>query len=162
MKNRFFLLSTIVFILFAFVSCDKTTDDAEDTLYVKFINDASSEFTILSIELRSRGISNELNQPIGEWGSNILSAGQTLAPGASTFFTLDIPNLNWSEYRIRVNDGNGNSILVEINENAGVDSPPQITHWGSMDRTVSVIVKYNATYNLYYINGWSDYAGLYK
>ncbi|MBN2237831.1 MAG: hypothetical protein JW729_09735 [Bacteroidales bacterium] len=157
------LIIPFVLIMFALVACDKESDNpAEDTLYVKFINDASSEFTITTIELRSRGIAGQENQPIGEWGSNVLTGGETLAPGASKFFTLDIPTSNWSEYRIGVNDGTGTTVMVQQSDNVGVDSDLPITHWGGDDRTVSVIVRYNANYDLIYIAGWSDWVGIDK
>jgi len=161
MKTKLFPLISLILVFFAFSSCDKVTgeDSADDTLYVKFVNDANSEYTITTIEIRSRGITQEADQPIGEWGSNLLTGGLTLAPGESTFFTLPIPNTHWSEYRIGVDDG-GTTVMVVGNDNVGVDSELPITHWGGDDRTVSVLVKYNATYNVIYISGWSDFVGI--
>ena len=161
MKTKLFSLVALILIFFTFSSCDKTTegDDADNALRVQFFNDASSEYTITTIEIRSRGLTQEVNQPIGEWGSNLLTGGLTLAPGESTFFTLPIPNLHWSEYRIGVDNG-GTTVMVEYNENVSVGSELPITHWGSDDRTVSVLVKYNATYDVIYISGWSDFAGI--
>ncbi len=161
MKKKLFPLISLMLVFFAFSSCDKTTGDdpTDDTLYVKFVNDVNSEYTIKTIEIRSRGITQEPDQPIGNWGSNLLTGGLTLAPGESTFFTLPIPNLHWSEYRIGVDDG-GTTVMVGYNENVSVGSELPITHWGSDDRTVSVLVKYNATYDVIYISGWSDFAGI--
>lgn len=160
MKNKIFALAAMLFLVFAFTSCDKTTGEEEaDTLYVKFENESSSEYTITTIEIRSRGLVDQADQPIGAWSGNLLTGGLTLAPGEHTFFTLDIPNQEWSEYRIGVNDG-GTTVMVELNENVGVDSVPPITHWGGDDRTVSVLVRYNATYDVIYISGWSDWLGI--
>lgn len=162
MKAKLFPFLSIFLLLFTITSCDKVTDEdpVNDTLYVKFLNEASSDYTITSIETRSRGLTSTEDQPIGEWGANLLTGGLTLAPGESTFFTLSIPNLHWSEYRIYVVDGTGTNVLVGYNDNVGVDSELPITHWGSDDRTVSVTVKYNASYDVIYISGWSDFAGI--
>jgi len=164
MKTKLFPLISLMLVFFAFSSCDKVTGDdpKDDTLYVKFVNDVDSDYTITSIEIRSRGISQEADQPIGAWGSNLLTGGLSLAPGESTFFTLPIPNTHWSEYRISVDDGTGTTVLVGYNENVGVDSELPITHWGGDDRTVSVLVKYNASYEVIYISGWSDFVGIDK
>lgn len=161
MKPKLFPLISLILVFFAFSSCDKVTGDdpADDTLYVKFVNDVNSEYTITTIEIRSRGISNEADQPIGDWGSNLLTDGLTLASGESTFFTLAIPNTHWSEYRIGVEDG-GTTVMVVGNDNVGVDSELPITHWGGDDRTASVLVKYNTTYDVIYISGWSDFVGI--
>lgn len=162
MKAKLVSFLSIFLLLFTVTSCDKVTDEdpVNDSLYVKFLNEASSDYTITSIETRSRGLASTENQPIGEWGANLLTGGLTLAPGESTFFTLNIPNLHWSEYRIRVDDGTGTSVLVGYNENVGVESGYPITHWGGDDRTVSITVKYNASYDVIYISGWSDFAGI--
>lgn len=162
MKTKLFSFISLMLILFAFSSCDKVSsgDSTKDSLYVKFVNDIDSEYTITSIEVRSRGITQEVDQPIGAWGSNLLTGGLTLAPGESTFFTLPIPNTHWSEYRVYVDDGTGTTVLVTYNENVGVGPELPITHWGSDDRTVSVLVKYNANYDTIYISGWSDFAGI--
>ena len=162
MKTKLFSLISLMLVFFAFSSCDKVTGDdpADDTLYVKFVNDANSEYTITTIEIRSRGITQEAGQPTGDWGSNLLTGGLSLAPGESTFFTLPIPNTHWSEYRIYVNDDTGTTVLVGYNDNVGVGSELPITHWGGDDRTVSVLVKYNASYDVIYISGWGDNVGI--
>ncbi|MCD6091459.1 MAG: hypothetical protein J7J72_08165 [Bacteroidales bacterium] len=154
------LVFPFVILLFVLVACDKTTTDpVADTLYVKFENASTSDYTITVIETRSRGISNGTDQPVGEWGSNLLNGGLTLAPGASTFFTLDIPNLHWSEYRIGVDNG-GTLVMVQENENAGVASGYPITHWGGDDRTVSITVRYDPNSDSIYVSGWSDWVGI--
>lgn len=83
-----------------------------------------------------------------------------MAPGESTFFTLPTPNTHWNEYRIYVDDGTGTTVLVGYNDNVGVGSELPITHWGGDDRTVSVLVKYNASYDVIYISGWGDFVGI--
>ncbi|MBN1650928.1 MAG: hypothetical protein JW857_06345 [Bacteroidales bacterium] len=164
MKKPITLLLGLVLISFSFNSCTKTTEEenqVSSNLHVKFINDSGSQYTINTIEIRSRGLVSAENQPIGAWGSNLLTNGLTLAPGASTFFDLPIPNLHWSEYRIGVDNG-GTTVMVEENPNVGVDAGYPITHWGSDDRTVSITVQYNASYDVIYVSGWSDWAGIDK
>lgn len=164
MKKPLILLIGLVLISFSFNSCTKTTDEDDPVvgnLHVKFINESASEYTITTIETRSRGLVSGTDQPIGAWGSNLLVGGLTLAPGASTFFDLPIPNLHWSEYRIGVDNG-GTTVMIEENANVGVDAGYPITHWGSDDRTVGITVKYNAAYDVIYVSGWSDWAGIEK
>jgi hypothetical protein len=161
MKTKSLIFALFLLVPLVFISCTKKEDTSStDNLFVRFENDASSEYTITSIEIRSRGIVDQADQPIGNWGSNLLTNGSTIAPGGFTNFTLSIPNSNWSEYRISVDDGNGNTVLVQQNADVGVQSELPITHWGSDSRTVSVIVKYNASYDVIYISGWSDFAGI--
>ncbi len=162
MKKTFILLLGFVLISFSFQSCTKTTEEENpvgSNLHVKFINNSASDFTINTIEIRSRGLVSGTDQPIGAWGSNLLTNGLTLAPGASTFFDLSIPNLHWSEYRIGVDNG-GTTVMVEENANVGVDAGYPITHWGGDDRTVSITVKYNELYDVIYVSGWSDWVGI--
>ena len=132
---------------------DENDDSQTDELYVKFCNEPASQFTITSIEVRPRGSATGTQTPTDNWSSNILTAGTTIAPGAHVFFTLEIPNLHWSEYRLKVDDGEGNIVDV-LSE----DLP--ITHWGSDERTVGVTILYNETSNTIYANGYSDFAGI--
>ena len=155
------LFLSITLILF---SCEKENNNdnpTEETLYVKFTNSASSTYTISNIQLRARGASGVVDaEPAGDWGSNILESGKTIAPGAHEFFTLSIPNGDWSEYRLGVLDGNGNEIM--LHEQVGFSSgfEPSITYWGANDRTTSVSIIFDNTSNLITINGFSDWIGI--
>lgn len=156
-RNKFFL--GIVILLFIFSACAKKAEEPiADPLSVQFFNDANSDYSINTIEIRSRGTIGDDNQNIGAWGSNLLTGGLILDPGSSTTFTLDIPNLEWSEYRISVDDGNGNTVLVSTNQTFGIQGALPISHVGSNNRTVSVEVKYNANQDGIYISSWSDFS----
>lgn len=162
------LLSTVqLIILFSIllmgsVGCDllvNEDDSKTDLLHVMFSNDSSSTYTITSIQLQAMGKADQPAEPSGEWGENILPAGTRLAPGSYTFFDLEIPNLHWSQYRLGVDDGNGNNVILP--EQPGYDQTElPITHWGSDDRTVSVTLVYNPYSKLIEWSGWTDFAGI--
>lgn len=161
MKIKHLTYFFIAFLL-VFASCekDKDNDNEKETLYVKFGNDQASEYTISNIQLRARGDAGTTEEITpGEWGGNILKDGKTIAPGAYEFFTLEIPNLEWSEYRLGVLV-NGNEVM--LHEQAGYTQgyQPSITHWGGDDRTTGVTIKYDQTSDLIYINGYSDWVGI--
>lgn len=104
---------------------------------------------------------SENSTPIGEWSSNILPDGKTLAPGEYEFFTLDIPTLHFSQYRLGVTDENGNHVM--LHEQQGYTSDQmlgQITHWGSDERSVDVTVARDPSSNLITVSGYSDWAGI--
>ena len=91
------IISVLLFIIAAsittFPGCDlldPKEDDEPDMLYVKFINDAESDYTITTILLQEMGKAGETAQPSGEWSSNILTDGKTIAPGAHEFFNIFI------------------------------------------------------------------------
>lgn len=155
-------LFVLLVLTLGFISCDK--DDIEDldkdTLYVKFENDSTSEFTITGIQLLLMGEAGEMNEPDGEFGENILEDGAIIVPDGHTFFTLDIPNSHYAYYRLTVDDGTGNQILLssQTDNDNYYDGP--ITHWGSDERTVSVTIKRDQTSGLIWISGWSDWAGI--
>lgn len=157
-RSTFLFISTFVF-LFAFTACTKDpVEPIDDPLSVQFFNDANSDYTITTIEIRSRGLIGEEDQRIGDWESNLLSGGLTLDPGSSTSFNLNIPSSEWSEYRIGVDDGNGNTVMVGTDEVVGTQGPLPISHVGSNNRTVSVVVKYDAANDVIYISSWSDFS----
>ncbi len=135
-------------------------DETTDELYVKFINAENSQYTITSLEIRPRGPVMENNDPTENWSENILDEGQTIEPNGHTFFTLDIPAGNWSEYRVGVDDGNGNQIMLhnQPNYSGMIDLP--ITHWGGDTRTVEVTIVYNHDAEMIVVTGWSDFVGI--
>jgi len=169
-KSRKLILSRILqlllisgFTLSGLVSCDLLSNDdkkKDDKLHVKFINEAASTYTITTIQLQAMGKSGETPEPSGVWSDNILENGQTIAPGEHEFFNLKIPNLHWSEYRLGVDDGNGNEIMLHQQQNYQAQWQPSITHWGSDDRTAGVTVLYDQNAGLIYISGYSDFAGI--
>lgn len=156
-------LSIIPLIFFIVLwGCSSPTDsDKEDNLYVKFINDVNSLYVITNIQLQAMGIAGDsVSTPSGTWSENILEDGKTIAPGNHEFFTLDIPNQRWSQYRLGVDDGNGNEIMFHLQEGYESQLTPSITHWGSAERTVSVHIIYDQPNDLIYITGYSDWAGI--
>gem|GEM_PF-622394 len=165
MKKATHLFATLlVGLSLLLVACD---DDANDpnsennTLYVKFSNSSSSEFTITDIYHMDMGVAGlETPSPSGEWSANILTDGKTVAPGESVFFTLNIPNTHWSQCRFGVLDENTNHVF--LHEQAGQESNVQapITHWGSDERTVEVTIKRNTETYLIMVTAWSDWAGI--
>lgn len=158
-RTVFLVLLSLPLFVVLFAACEKDKDDEKDMLYVQFNNATESEYTITSIELRSRGKADESDQPAGDWGSNILAEGETIAPGSFKYFNLEIPNLHWSEYRLGVDDGNGNQVFLHQQQGYnGGDYP--ITHWGSDERTVQVTIQYNSGTSLIGVTGWSDFAGI--
>ena len=159
-KSLFF----IIFLFVALVSCEEIKDELEneeDTLYVKFENDAESEYTITGIRLLVMGKYDiGYEEPDGTFGPNILEDGVTIAPGAHQFFTLDIPNLHYAYYKLTVDDGQGNDVELYnwINDDTLYDGT--ITHWGGDDRTVSTTIVWNESIQQIVITGWSDWVGI--
>lgn len=157
-KRLVYLSLTIVLSLWG---CSSPTDSEEENLYVKFINDASSLYEITNIQLQAMGVSGDgVGTPSGIWSENILKDGKTIAPGNHEFFTLDIPNQHWSQYRLGVDDGKGNEIMLHLQEGYIGQWTPSITHWGSHERTVSVHIAYNQSVGFIYVSGYMDNAGI--
>jgi hypothetical protein len=98
------------------------------------------------------------------WSSDILKGGETIAPGEHRFFTLEIPSLHSSIYRLGVDDGKGNEVFIDEQPDYNEDNvfvfTPTITHWGSEERTVTVRLAYYAEKNIIYIGGYDDFAGI--
>ena len=155
-------LFVLLVLTFGFISCEEedVEDLKKDTLYVKFENGSSSEYTITGIQLLLMGVSGEYDEPDGEFGENILEDGATIVPGGHTFFTLDIPNLHYAYYRLTVDNGAGTQILLYSQTGYTNTYDGTITHWGSDDRTVSVTIKTDQTSGVIWIQGWSDWAGI--
>ncbi len=162
------LLLLIALPVGLFSSCESLgIDDDEDdekveTLYVKFMNETVSAYTITTIQILHRGPVTEPYETIDDtkWSSDLLKDGERIAPGAHKFFTLEIPNGHFAIYRLGVDDGNGTEIMLHQQAGADLLSSPTITHWGSDERTVSCTIKYNDDSNRIDIYGWSDWAGL--
>ena len=161
-------LVLIVSLFFALLTgCDQLTssNDEPETLYVKFINDSTSTHTITTIQLMAMGkVDDEQAVKDSTWSADILDKNETIAPGEHRFFTLEIPNLHYSIYRLGVDDGKGNEIFLDEQPGYTEDNvfvfTPTITHWGSDKRTVEVRLNYYAEKNLIYIAGYSDNAGI--
>jgi len=160
------LLLLVTIIITGGCEKDKQTvvvPDPHNSLYVKFVNDTRSVVSISYISIRQMGAvptsSPDQVKIDNTWSDNLLTGGKKLAPGEYTFFTLDIPNLHYAEYRLGVDPGDGSEILLHNQPNYADDYPP-ITHWGGDDRTVSPTVWKNQTTGSYYISGWSDFVGI--
>jgi len=156
--QRYLLL--LAFIGFFFYGCDETEETKEDTLYVKFGNEFASEYTITGIRLLNMGEAGVHEEPVGEFGENILKNGATIAPGDVKFFTLKIPKLHYAYYRLTVDDGDGNQIYLYDQEGYSASWDGPITHWGSDERTVSVNVGSDSSSGLIIIKAWYDMAGI--
>jgi hypothetical protein len=159
----------LIFVVPAFflISCDLLTNDDEkdtktDELYVKFNNDQGSLYRITNIQLMDMGKAGEESTPSGTWSENILESGKSIAPGSHEFFTLNIENLHWCQYRLGVDPGNGTEVMLHLQDGYTLPDVGElpITHWGSDERTVGVSVTFDETSNLIYVNGWSDFAGI--
>jgi hypothetical protein len=164
MKSIIKISAMFIMLFFNFIACSSPTDsDKHNTLYVKFLNEPASDYTITTIQLQAMGKADDTGvTPSGIWSANILTDGKTIAPGAHEFFTLDIPNLHWSQYRLGVSDGNGGEIM--LHEQEGYEDEilwtPSITHWGSDERSASVTIVSNPYTGVIYISGYSDFAGI--
>lgn len=162
----------LLFVLFGLLSVGLLIGGCEDagdlqdektgSLYVKFMNNETSVRAITTTELRARGTAGimpeDADKP-GPWGDDILAAGESIAPGEHKFFTLNIPNGEWSEYRLGVSDEAGGEIM--LHEQTGFESGDfPITHWGGDDRTVYVTLSYDESNNRFYVSGWGDNVGI--
>lgn len=156
------LVNTLLFILpiilITFVSCNDEEEKTEDTLYVKFINQPESEYTITGIRLLYMGPAGVQEEPIGEFGGNILTNGARIAPGEHKFFTLDIPNSHYAYYRLTVDDGSGNQIYLFDQEGYEATWDGPITHWASDERQVEVTIGLDALSGLIVVKGWAEWA----
>lgn len=160
-KKTLQALLVLLVIALGFVCCEDEVKDVDnDTLYVKFENDSTSEYTITGIQILLMGEAGELNEPNGEFGENILSEGTRIVPNGHTFFTADIPNLYYAYYRLTLDDGNGN----EINICDPIENPScyvgTITHWGSDERTVYITIRKSPTTGLVWITHRGERNGI--
>lgn len=160
-RNNFSLKLVLLGFIFLIAACDKAVDEDEpETLYVKFINESESVATITSIMVQAMGEAGEsTSTPIGDWSGNVIENNQTIAPGEFVFFTVEIPNLHWVRYRLGVDNGSGEEILLHEQTNYEESNLP-ITHWGGDERTVSTTVLKHETTGFYYTSGYSDWAGI--
>ena len=167
MKNNYLAFTLPFLFLVVFMSsCEKEAEDEPETndpkLHIEFMNSSDSEYTINVLQIRAHGKAGEASSPpIGDWSGDILQG--ELAPGSIHVMDLAIPNLHWSEYRLGVIDGDGNSIMLHeqagwtYDDAMGTYGPP-ITHWGSDKRLVYVTLKYNQSVDRIIITGWGDNA----
>lgn len=158
MKKQFYKLTLLLIAcLTLFSSCE---EDENNKLLVKFINDAESEYSIISIRLLQMGKAGDHETPVGEFGENIIENGKILTPGDYEMFELEIPNLHYAYYRLTVIDGQGNVIYLYDQENYEDLFDGTITHWGGDDRTVSATLKWDESLNIIFVQSWSDWVGI--
>jgi len=160
---KFFFTSLFIIILtISFAGCDilNKDDDEKDnppaTLHVYYTNRAESAATITSIITQPMGEAGSMDgDPVGDWSSDILASGQSIAPGQTVEFTLQIPNLHWVRYRLAVDNGNGGELWLHEQENYTLGNIP-MTHWGSDERDVYIEIRYSN--NRYSVGAWGDNA----
>lgn len=87
---------------FTMVSCEVTVDN--DNERVKFTNEQASQYTITTLQIRNRGPVDAQLEPTEPWGENILKNGLRIAPGEHIYFSLDLPDGHWAEYRLGVDN----------------------------------------------------------
>lgn len=172
--NRKLTLALLVMISIIFASCDEITsdddskNDSSENLYVKFCNPSGSAYTITSIELKTRGAVNSTKSSVindtinltSDWGNNILPSGVKLAPGKHIYFTLKLPSGHWAQYRVRVDDGKGNIVMLDYQGFSDNKKDLPITHWGGNDRTVKCYISYLNSESRIWIDGYSDWTGI--
>jgi len=151
-------------LFLSFASCETETNkpenQAEENLYVKFENNAASEYTITEVRLLVMGVAGTYEEPSGEFSSNILPSETAISPGAHVFLNLSIPNSHYAYYRVTVDDGNGNMVHLHDQPNYANAYDGVITHWGSDDRTVEVTIVWSEISSQIIASGWSDFAGI--
>lgn len=164
MRKPKIILSLLIAAIFTvgFISCDDDDDNSSESqsLYVKFLNEESSTYTITTLQTRNRGKVGSQLEPTSDWSANWLNNGKTLVPGESFYFTINIPSEEWAEYRLGVDNGNGVEVMLYDQPNYDGYTDLPITHWGSDERSVSVFVVYDQYSQTITVNGWSDWAGI--
>lgn len=169
MKILYFLLLAISFLAF---SCDDDKNEPtnpdnnltgdKNRLYVKFVNNPESQYTITSLQYKNAGAVTAGLNPTGEWSDNLLKANQSLKPGEHAFFFVNIPRQYWAICRIGVYDTVAKQ-TVYINDQPGFDNywiKPTITHWGGDERTVKVTLEFRTDENKIVPTFWGDWAGI--
>lgn len=157
MKRRLLIVFLLLPLFAVFVGCEEE-EEKEDTLYVKFMNMPESEFTITGIRLLNMGEAGVQEDPIGEFGDNILKNGATIAPGEHKFFTLDIPNLHYAYYRLTVNNGEGVQVYLYDQEGYEASWDGPITHWGSDERQVEVTLGIDDLTGNVVVKSWAEWS----
>lgn len=162
MRNLFRIL--LIFVSLLLLGCEDVfnNDDSEknSSLYVKFLNESSSEYTITNVQVRNRGKVDNYEPITTVWSSNLLKSGEKIAPGTYKFFTLEIPSGEWAEYQLGVDTGNGVEIMLYEQENYGGFTDLPITHWGGDERTVSATITFDDLTQTIAVTGWSDWVGI--
>ena len=146
-------------LMLGFASCDDVLNPKDDELFVRFYNESGSNVSITNIQLQPRGSATAPDPRTDNWSANILPDGKKLAPGEYFEITLNIPNLEWSEYRLGVDPGTGTELMLYTQENEQYPECP-ITHWGGDDRTVRVTVVKDDQTGYISVRGWSDWVGI--
>jgi len=151
------ILFAVMFLLF--ISCEESTNEEDkDTLYVKFVNEPESEYAITGIRLLNMGEAGVLEEPVGEFGENILKDGDQIIPGDYKFFILDIPDSNYAYYRLTVDSGSGTHIYLYDQEGYESSWDGPITQWGSDERQVEVTVGLDSSSGLIVVKYWAEWA----
>ena len=155
-------IAVTVIAIFLMASCEinDDNDSKKDSLYVKFINEQASQYTITTLQTRNRGAVDTQLEPTEPWGENILKNGQRIAPGEHIYFSLDLPDGHWAEYRLGVDNGNAVEVMLYDQPNYDGFTNLPITHWGSDKRTVSATIIYDNSNQTITVSGWSDMAGI--
>lgn len=132
----------------------------KDSLYVKFIYEQASLYTITALQIRNRWPVDAKSLPTEPWGKNIPKNGQRITPGEHICFSLNLPYGHRAEYRLGVDNGNGVKVMLYDQPNYDGFTNLPITHWGSHKRTVSVTITFNNSNQTVTVSGWSDWAGI--
>ncbi|OFX88823.1 MAG: hypothetical protein A2W99_04980 [Bacteroidetes bacterium GWF2_33_16] len=156
-KTLFRLFFLFAVFSFTFVSCEDD-EEKEDSLYVKFINMPESGFTITGIRLLNMGEAGVHEDPVGEFGDNILKNGATIVPGEHKFFTLNIPSLYYAYYRLTVYNGEGVQVYLYDQEGYEASWDGPITHWGSDERQVEVTLGIDDITGNIVVKSWAEWS----
>lgn len=171
MKNLYKLL--LIITVFLMCACDeednKTTNNPDDlpkgdryNLFVKFINDSFSKYSITSLQYLNLGPVTSGMNPQGDLSDNLLKPNQVLKPGDHTFFFVKIPRQYWALCKIGVYDSVSQKTII-INDQPGFPDywiKPTITHWGSDERTIEVRLEYSTYDQMIVPMHWGDYSGI--
>ncbi len=145
------------------VSCeDVDNSKTNDSLKVKFINSNESTYTITTLQVRNRGSVDQQLTPTAPWSANVLKNGERIAPGEHIIFTLDLPEGQWAEYRLGVDNGSGEEVMLYDQPDYDGFTNLPITHSGINERTVSVTITYKSSNQTIIVSGWLDIAGIDK
>lgn len=159
----FFYTALMAMALTLIVGCEDAEDPkTKGTLRVKFINDAESTYTITTLQVRNRGPIDQQLTPTEPWSANLLKNGERVAPGEHIIFTIDLPQEQWAEYRLGVDNGSGTEVMLYDQPGYDGFTNLPITHSGINERTVSVTITFKSSNQTITVSGWLDMAGIEK
>lgn len=138
---------------------EEEKEESTSKLSVMFLNSEDSEYTITRIQTLVMGESGgEMEEPNGDFSENQLPEGESIAPGDSANFEIEMPNLYYAYCNLGVDDGNGNTIILTEQENYPNSYDGQITYWGSDRRQVFVTIQKNNSTGFIRPVSWSEWA----